>query len=68
MDDIVDESRPSEEMEIDPEKEAYYINDPKKALKTFFDREGTVACSSKIWDLDILCSKPTHPASFALFS
>ena len=46
MDDIVDESRPSEEMEIDPEKEAYYINDPKKALKTFFDREGTVACTA----------------------
>ena len=46
MDDIVDESRPSEEMEIDPDKEAYYINDPKKALKTFFDREGTIACTA----------------------
>lgn len=29
-----------EEMEIDPEKEAYYHDDPKKALKKFFDREG----------------------------
>ena len=37
--DDVDE-RDSDDMQIDPEKEAYYINDPKKALKTFFDREG----------------------------
>ena len=26
--------------EIDEEKEAYYKDDPKKALKKFFDREG----------------------------
>ncbi len=29
-----------EEYEIDEEKEAYYKDDPKKALKKFFDREG----------------------------
>ena len=29
-----------EDIEIDPEKEAYYIDDPKKALRKFFDREG----------------------------
>ena len=25
---------------IDPEREAYYRDDPKKALQKFFDREG----------------------------
>ena len=25
---------------IDPEREAYYRDDPKKALKKYFDREG----------------------------
>ncbi len=29
-----------EEQEIDPAREAYYSDDPKKALKKFFDREG----------------------------
>ena len=29
-----------EDFEIDEEKEAYYKEDPKKALKKFFDREG----------------------------
>ena len=29
-----------EEYEIDPEREAYYVDDPKRALKKFFDREG----------------------------
>ena len=29
-----------EEYEIDAEKEAVYKDDPKKALKKFFDREG----------------------------
>ena len=29
-----------EDIEIDEEKEAYYKDDPKKALKKFFDREG----------------------------
>ena len=34
------EMQASEEYEIDEEKEAYYKDDPKKALKKFFDREG----------------------------
>ena len=29
-----------EDYEIDEEKEAFYKDDPKKALKKFFDREG----------------------------
>ena len=29
-----------EELNLDPEREAYYKDDPKKALKKFFDREG----------------------------
>ncbi len=29
-----------EEHELDPEREAYYSEDPKKALFKFFDREG----------------------------
>lgn len=29
-----------EDYEIDEEREAYYKEDPKKALKKFFDREG----------------------------
>ena len=40
MDDIVEGRESIGEMEIDPEREAYYISDPKKALKKFFDREG----------------------------
>ena len=41
MDDMItgEEDR-FEEIEIDPEREAYYVDDPKKALKRFFDREG----------------------------
>ena len=40
MDDVPPEDVASEEYEIDDEKEAYYKEDPKKALKKFFDREG----------------------------
>ena len=29
-----------EEVTFDPEREAYYKDDPKKALKKYFDREG----------------------------
>lgn len=41
MDDMItgEEDR-LEEIEIDPEREAYYVDDPKKTLKRFFDREG----------------------------
>ena len=39
MEDVPD-SGPDEEYELDPEREAYYKDDPKKALKKFFDREG----------------------------
>ena len=28
--------------EVDPEREAYYKDDPKKALRKFFEREGSV--------------------------
>lgn len=37
---MVEDTEGVREMEIDPEQEAYYISDPKKALKKFFDREG----------------------------
>ena len=40
MDDVPVDMPASEEYEIDEEKEAYYKDDPKKALKKFFDREG----------------------------
>ena len=40
MDDVPVDSGSGEEYEIDEEKEAYYKDDPKKALKRFFDREG----------------------------
>ena len=39
MDDVTEE-REGEEVELDPQREAYYINDPKKALRKFFEREG----------------------------
>ncbi len=39
-DDLPSEFGEGEDFEIDAEKEAYYIDDPKKALKKFFDREG----------------------------
>lgn len=34
------EQEQEEELTLDPKREAYYIDDPKKALKKFFDREG----------------------------
>ena len=40
MDDIPLHAQESEEIEIDPAREAYYKEDPKKALRKFFDREG----------------------------
>jgi len=40
VDDIPLHAQESEEIEIDPVREAYYKEDPKKALKKFFDREG----------------------------
>ena len=40
MDDVSLHSQTVEEFHIDPEREAYYKDDPKKALKAFFDREG----------------------------
>lgn len=42
MDEIQHRENDEEELTIDPEREAYYKDDPKKALKKFFDREGTV--------------------------
>ena len=30
-----------EELTLDPDREAYYKDDPKKALKKYFDREGS---------------------------
>lgn len=39
MDDVTEEKE-GEEVELDPQREAYYINDPKKALRKFFEREG----------------------------
>ena len=40
MDDVIEE-REGEDVELDPKREAYYISDPKKALRKFFEREGT---------------------------
>lgn len=39
MDDLPQEAN-EEEYEIDPERETFYADDPKKALKNFFHREG----------------------------
>lgn len=39
-DDFVSDRMRNEERELDTDREAYYIDDPKKALKKFFDREG----------------------------
>lgn len=33
--------RRGEEREVDSSREEYYVNDPKKVLNKFFDREGT---------------------------
>ena len=43
MDDVPPEGGDGsgEELEVDPEREAYYKDDPKKALHKFFEREGT---------------------------
>eukprot|EP00731_Ephydatia_muelleri_P009500 Em0005g86a len=43
MDDVPPEARgegSDEEITLDPEREAYYKDDPKKALNKFFEREG----------------------------
>ena len=40
MDDVALGDASGDDYEIDEEKEAYYKEDPKKALKKFFDREG----------------------------
>lgn len=42
MDEIQHRENEDEEFTLDPEREAYYKDDPKKALKKYFDREGTV--------------------------
>ena len=36
----MDDAGSDEEMQISSESKAYYLNDPKKCLKSFFDREG----------------------------
>ena len=40
VDDFGSERGRDQEVEMDSDREAYYIDDPKKALKKFFDREG----------------------------
>ena len=40
MDEIDRRENEEEEVTFDPEREAYYKDDPKKALKKYFDREG----------------------------
>uniref|UniRef100_A0A1X7T1D8 DRBM domain-containing protein n=1 Tax=Amphimedon queenslandica TaxID=400682 RepID=A0A1X7T1D8_AMPQE len=40
VDDFGSERGRDQEVEMDSGREAYYIDDPKKALKKFFDREG----------------------------
>ena len=40
MDEVQRRENEEEELTLDPEREAYYKDDPKKALKKFFDREG----------------------------
>ena len=45
MDEIERREEEEEEFTVDPEREAYYKDDPKKALKKYFDREGTYTLS-----------------------
>ena len=40
MDEVQRRENEDEELTLDPEREAYYKDDPKKALKKYFDREG----------------------------
>ena len=40
MDEVHRRENEDEEVTLDPEREAYYKDDPKKALKKYFDREG----------------------------
>jgi len=40
VDDEIDMASVNKADAIDPEREAYYRDDPKKALQRFFDREG----------------------------
>ena len=49
-----------EEIEIDPEREAYYVDDPKKALKRFFDREGILHTLDRKFPLVVTNCLNTH--------
>ena len=40
MDEVQRRENEDEELTLDPEREVYYKDDPKKALKKYFDREG----------------------------
>ena len=40
MDEVQQRENEEEELTLDPEREAYYKDDPKKALTKYFDREG----------------------------
>ena len=42
VDDEIDLASVGKADEIDPEREAYYRDDPKKALRKYFDKEGNV--------------------------
>ena len=40
VDDEIDMASVAKADDIDPEREEYYRDDPRKALKKYFDREG----------------------------
>jgi len=46
VDDEMDLTSIGKADEIDPEREAYYRDDPKKALRKYFDREGNEICNT----------------------
>ncbi len=47
---VMDDVGTDKQMPVSPESKAYYLNDPKKALKSFFDREGNknISCTCEI--------------------
>ena len=60
MDDEIDMASVGKADAIDPEREAYYRDDPKKALKKFFDREGTYVYLLDIASCAYMCTYAIH--------
>ena len=61
MDEVQRREDEEEELTFDPDREAYYKDDPKKALKKFFDREGKyMLCINIVHDLYMLTTVHVH--------